>query len=80
MIYYSKINESEVNIMILAVKELTKEEVMSRLNKLFSEDETQQIIDTATKETTWSDGHIVVVKKDDNFVVVASETYDELIK
>lgn len=66
--------------MRLAVKELTKEEVTSRLNKLFSEDETKAIIDTATKETTWTDGHMVVVKKDDNFVVVASEVYDELVK
>lgn len=66
--------------MRLVVKELTKEEVTSRLNKLFSEDETKNIIDTATKETTWTDGHIVVVKKDDNFVVVASEVYDELVK
>ena len=66
--------------MRLAVKELTKEEVTSRLNKLFSEDETKNIIDTATKETTWTDGHIVVVKKDDNFVVVASEVYDELVE
>ena len=66
--------------MRLAVKELTKEEVTSRLNKLFSEDETQNIIDTATKETTWTDGHMVVVKKDDNFVVVASEVYDELVE
>lgn len=66
--------------MKLSVKELTKEEVMSRLNKLFSEDETQNIIDTATNETTWTDGHIVVVKKDDNFVVVASDVYDELVK
>lgn len=66
--------------MKLLVKELTKEEVTSRLNKLFSEDETQNIIDTATNETTWTDGHIVVVKKDDNFVVVASDVYDELVK
>ena len=66
--------------MRLAVKELTKEEVTSRLNKLFSEDETQNIIDTATKETTWTDGHMVVVKKEDNFVVVASEVYDELVE
>lgn len=66
--------------MKLLVRELTKEEVTSRLNKLFSEDETQNIIDTATNETTWTDGHIVVVKKDDNFVVVASDVYDELIK
>ena len=66
--------------MRLKVKELTKEEVTSRLNKLFSEDETKNIIDTATKETTWTDGHIVVVKKDDNFVVVASEVYDELVE
>ena len=66
--------------MKLSVKELTKEEVTSRLNKLFSEDETQNIIDTATNETTWTDGHIVVVKKDDNFVVVASDVYDELVK
>lgn len=66
--------------MRLAVKELTKEEVTSRLNKLFSEDETKNIIDTALKESTWTDGHIVVVKKDDNFVVVASEVYDELVK
>ena len=66
--------------MRLVVKELTKEEVTSRLNKLFSEDETKNIIDTATKETTWTDGHIVVVKKEDNFVVVASEVYDELVK
>ena len=66
--------------MRLVVKELTKEEVTSRLNKLFSEDETKNIIDTATKETTWTDGHIVVVKKEDNFVVVASEVYDELVE
>ena len=66
--------------MRLAVKELTKEEVTSRLNKLFSEDETKNIIDTALKESTWTDGHIVVVKKDDNFVVVASELYEELVK
>ena len=66
--------------MSLAVKELTTAEVTSRLNKLFSEDETKTIIDTATKETTWTDGHIVVVKKDDNFVVVASEVYDELVE
>ena len=66
--------------MRLKVKELTKEEVTSRLNKLFSEEETKNIIDTATKETTWTDGHIVVVKKDDNFVVVASEIYDELVE
>lgn len=66
--------------MKLLVRELTKEEVMGRLNKLFSEDETQNIIDTATNETTWTDGHIVVVKKDDNFVVVASDVYDELVK
>ena len=66
--------------MRLVVKELTKEEVTSRLNKLFSEDETKNIIDTAIKETTWTDGHIVVVKKEDNFVVVASEVYDELVK
>ena len=66
--------------MRLKVKELTREEVTSRLNKLFSENETKNIIDTATNETTWTDGHIVVVKKDDNFVVVASDTYDELVK
>lgn len=66
--------------MKLLVRELTKEDVTSRLNKLFSEDETQNIIDTATNETTWTDGHIVVVKKDDNFVVVASDVYDELVK
>ena len=66
--------------MRLAVKELTKEEVTSRLNKLFSEDETKNIIDTALKESTWTDGHMVVVKKDDNFVVVASELYEELVK
>ena len=66
--------------MRLVVKELTKEEVTSRLNKLFSEDKTKNIIDTATKETTWTDGHIVVVKKDDNFVVVASEVYEKLVK
>ena len=66
--------------MRLAVKELTREEVTSRLNKLFSEDETKNIIDTATNETTWTDGHIVVVKKEDNFVVVASDTYEELVK
>lgn len=66
--------------MKLLVRELTKEEVMGRLNKLFSEDETQNIIDTAINETTWTDGHIVVVKKDDNFVVVASDVYDELVK
>ena len=66
--------------MRLAVKELTKEEVTSRLNKLFLEDETKNIIDTALKESTWTDGHIVVVKKDDNFVVVASQVYDELVK
>ena len=66
--------------MRLAVKELTKEEVTSRLNKLFSEDETKNIIDTAIKESTWTDGHMVVVKKDDNFVVVASELYEELVK
>ena len=66
--------------MRLAVKELTKEEVTNRLNKLFSEDETKTIIDTATKETTWTDGHMVVVKKEDNYVVVASEVYDELVK
>lgn len=66
--------------MRLVVKELTKEEVTSRLNKLFSEDETKNIIDTATKETTWTDGHIVVVKKEENFVVVASYTYEELVK
>lgn len=66
--------------MKLLVRELTKEEVTSRLNKLFSEDETQNIIDTATNETTWTDGHIVVVKKDDNFVVVASDVYDELVR
>ena len=66
--------------MRLAVKELTKEEVTSRLNKLFSEDETKTIIDTALKESTWTDGHIVVVKKEENFVVVASDTYEELVK
>ena len=66
--------------MRLKVKELTKEEVTNRLNKLFSEDETKNIIDTTTNETTWTDGHIVVVKKEDNFVVVASEVYDELVK
>ena len=66
--------------MRLAVKELTKEEVTSRLNKLFSEDETKNIIDTALKESTWTDGHMVVVKKDDNFVVVASEVYNELVE
>ena len=66
--------------MRLAVKELTKEEVTSRLNKLFSEDETKNIIDTALKETTWTDGHMVVVKNEDNFAVVASEVYDELVK
>lgn len=66
--------------MRLAVKELTKEEVTSRLNKLFSEDETKNIIDTTIKESTWTDGHMVVVKKDDNFVVVASDTYEELVK
>ena len=66
--------------MRLAVKELTKEEVTSRLNKLFLEDETKNIIDTALKESTWTDGHMVVVKKDDNFVVVASEVYDELVE
>ena len=66
--------------MRLAVKEVTREEVTSRLNKMFSEDETKNIIDTATKETTWTDGHIVVVKKEDNFVVVASEVYEELVK
>lgn len=66
--------------MKLLVRELTKEEVTSRLNKLFSEDETQNIIDTATNETTWTDDHIVVVKKDDNFVVVASDVYDELVR
>ena len=66
--------------MRLKVKELTREEVTSRLNKLFSEDETKNIIDTATNETTWTDGHIVVVKKEDNFVVVASEVYEELVK
>lgn len=66
--------------MKLLVRELTKEEVIGRLNKLFSEDETQNIIDTATNETTWTDGNIVVVKKDDNFVVVASDVYDELVK
>ena len=66
--------------MRLAVKELTKEEVTNRLNKLFSEDETKNIIDTALKESTWTDGHMVVVKKDDNFVVVASEVYEELVK
>lgn len=66
--------------MKLSVKELTKEEVTSRLNKLFSEEETQNIIDKATNETTWTDGYIVVVKKDDNFVVVASDVYDELVK
>ena len=66
--------------MRLAVKELTKEELTSRLNKLFSEDETKTIIDTALKESTWTDGHIVVVKKEENFVVVASDTYEELVK
>ena len=66
--------------MRLVVKELTKEEVTSRLNKLFSEDETKNIIDTALKESTWTDGHIVVVKKEENFVVVASDTYEELVK
>lgn len=66
--------------MRLAVKELTKEEVTSRLNKLFSEDETKNIIDTALKESTWTDGHMVVVKKEDNFVVVASDTYEDLVK
>ena len=66
--------------MRLAVKELTNEEVTSRLNKLFSEDETKNIIDTALKESTWTDGHMVVVKKEDNFVVVASEVYDELVE
>ena len=66
--------------MRLAVKELTKEEVTSRLNKLFLEDETKNIIDTALKESTWTDGHMVVVKKDDNFVVVASDTYEDLVK
>lgn len=66
--------------MRLVVKELTREEVTDRLNKLFSEDETRNIIDIATNETTWTDSHIVVVKKDDNFVVVASDVYDELVK
>ena len=66
--------------MRLKVKELTKEEVTSRLNKLFSEDETKNIIDTARKEGTWTGGHMVVVKKEDNFVVVASEVYDELVE
>ena len=66
--------------MRLKVKELTKEEVTSRLNKLFSEDETKNIIAKALQESTWTDGHILVVKKEDNFVVVASEVYDELVK
>ena len=66
--------------MRLKVKELTREEVTSRLNKLFSEEETKNIIDTTTNETTWTDGHIVVVKKEENFVGVASDTYEELVK